>query len=556
MIKDVLTLRELTNAEILDAVRLDASFDYQNRIPEATKAGVARTVNNLLNYRPAWNEFLNAFINRIAATYARNQMWQNPLAIFKKGMLEFGDTVQEYMTDILEAHGYDPDRDYGEKILFGQERPHVEVNFHTINRQDMYKMTINEDMLKRAFLSDDGLQTLLSRLMETPLKSDQYDEFLLMTKLFAQYEANGGFYKLHVPDFSGLGASETDARTALKTVRGFAYRLPIMSRLYNAAHLPMAARPEDLVLIGTPDFLASMDVDGLAPIFHMDKAQIMAERTIGLPEEYFGIDGAQGILTTTDFFMVFDTLIENRIQPNPAGLYDNYFLHHHQIISASRFVPAVLLTSDNGTVTVREDYDVTSLSAPVVSDRSGSAVTTVVRGEIYSLETTGVTDPAGNDVAVDYSITGAESSKTYITRSQVLYVGADETATTLKVNAHTIKIDPTNPRLDPITSTVNLTVSGDVQDGWPVAGGGIVGIKIADIDVPAVSASTTSYAITVPHGTKVTKGSVEVTATTGADVTTTVTTDAALPGYRVKVEVDSGTGAAKVYTVAVTVPSA
>ena len=552
--KDILELRDLTNAEILDGIREDAGWDYQSRIPAATQAGVADVVNKLNEYRPHWNEFLNAFVNRIGAIYARNQAWQNPLAVFKKGMMTFGDTVEEYMSDLLEAHGYDPDRNYGEKFLFGQERPNVEVNYHRVNRQDMYKVTVNEKMMRRAFLNDGGLSQLISQIMEAPLKSDMFDEFLIMSRLFAQYEANGGFFKIRVPEFRGLTAGETEAREALKTVKALAYELPILSRQYNAAHLPMAARPEDLTLIGTPEFLASIDVDGLAPIFHLDKATIMAERTIGLPSKYLGIDGAQGILTTKDFFMVMDTLIENRSQPNPAGLYDNFFLHHHGIYSASRFVPAILLTSESGTITIREEFTVSSLATPVVSDNENASLTTVNRGGLYSVSTAAVTDPVGHDVAVAYSVTGNKSTKTYVTSQGVLYVGANETATTFTLTAHSVIVDATNPRLDPKTSSVVLTVAGDLSNEWPITGE-IAAITIAGVEVAGVDPADTSYTLTLPKGTAVKPSDVVVMTTYGADAEVTVTTVGARPGYDVVVTVDGGTGVAVAYTVAVTVPA-
>ena len=128
MIKDVLELRSVGTAELLDAIRNDASLDYQMRIPEATQAGVTAVISGLEDNRPSWNEFLNQFINRIGSIYARSQSWTNPLAVYKKGMLSFGDTVEEYMAGLIEARRYDPDRNYGEKILFSQERPNVEVN--------------------------------------------------------------------------------------------------------------------------------------------------------------------------------------------------------------------------------------------------------------------------------------------------------------------------------------------------------------------------------------------------------------------------------------------
>ena len=52
MIHDVLELRDLTNAEILDGIREDAGFDYQSRVPLATQAGVSEVVNKLNDYHP------------------------------------------------------------------------------------------------------------------------------------------------------------------------------------------------------------------------------------------------------------------------------------------------------------------------------------------------------------------------------------------------------------------------------------------------------------------------------------------------------------------------
>ena len=253
--------------------------------------------------------------------------------------------------------------------------------------------------------------------------------------------------------------------------------------------------------------------------------------------------------------MVFDTLIENRSQPNPAGLYDNYFLHHHGIYSASRFVPAILLTSDGGTIVVRKEVSVVSLATPVVTNRAGSNVTTVNRGDIYELSTAVTTNPAGEDAAVAYSVTGNTSSKTYVTTQGVLYVGANEGATSLTVRAHSVAVDPTNPRLDPKTSTVTLTVAGEASNEWPIQGE-LVGLTVAGAEVPGVTPATTTYTLTLPTGTVVKAGDVDVFYTGSGDVTKTVTMVGARPGYDVKVVFDPGTGAAVTYTVQVTVPAA
>src|SRR6478609_7829471 len=153
------------NSAILDAVRGIASTDYARRIPAADVAGVAATIENLTRpeNRQWMNEFIDVLVNRIGMTIAKSNSWTNPLAPFKRGMLSYGNTIEEIQTGLLQAHGYDPDRDYMEKTLFGRERPEVQVNFHTINRQDFYKVTINDALLKRAFLDPSGLSGFINQ---------------------------------------------------------------------------------------------------------------------------------------------------------------------------------------------------------------------------------------------------------------------------------------------------------------------------------------------------------------------------------------------------------
>ena len=60
------TLNEkATNANILNAIREEASPTYQERIPAADQGDITATIKAMDSYRPAWNEFANALVNRI-----------------------------------------------------------------------------------------------------------------------------------------------------------------------------------------------------------------------------------------------------------------------------------------------------------------------------------------------------------------------------------------------------------------------------------------------------------------------------------------------------------
>lgn len=453
-------LRAEPNWTILNAIRDASSTEFQRRIPDSTKANVQDNLLNMWDYAPTRNEFLDAFINKIGMQIARQVSWTNPLAKFKIGMLSHGDTIEEYIVGLLQAKAYDPKRDYLERDLFGQELPDVQTSYHKVNRQDWYKVTIHEPMLKRAFLDEFGLSGLIVQLMQTPMTSDNWDEFHLMTQLFSEYYKANGFFKVNVPDIAANSSDAAAAKAFIREVRAYASNLGFLSTAYNAAKMPVAARPDELELFITPEGLAAVDVEALAGAFNLPYSEFGTRYTV-VRQEDLRIPGAQAILTTRDFFVVADQRMESRSQPNPIGLYDNYFFHHWQVISASRFVPAILFTSTEATTQIAiESGDVTGIGALTITNWEGASVTnsTVERGKLYDLDAsaTGV----GADTAVRFDLIGAQSTRTILSQTGTLFVSPDEDAQTLTVRMYSVA-DET------VSTQVALNVIGANVQVWP-----------------------------------------------------------------------------------------
>jgi hypothetical protein len=267
--------------------------------------------------------------------------------------------------------------------------------------------------------------------MEMPTKSDNWDEFLLTMALFKEYDLAGGFFNVQVPDLGNAASDSADARYGLRRLREYGDNLQFISTHYNASGMPMAIKPEDAMLFITPEAKAAMDVEALAAAFNISKAEA-PQRIIPVPKEHFGIDNVQAVLTSKEFFVIADSLLETRTAPNPVGLHTNYFLHHHQVISASRFVPAIKFTTEPTTVINIVDTPVTSVFAPVIVDFEGATVTDVTRGEAYRVQSYAVTTPAdGVNDAVRFDITSVTNARTYISQTGVLHVAPDENATSI-----------------------------------------------------------------------------------------------------------------------------
>jgi hypothetical protein len=427
--------KNLSNIEILNAIRGERSNAYQERIPEATQANIDQVIQNLLDYAPDRNEFVDGLVNRIGLVLFKNQIWTNPLAQFKRGKLEFGDTIEEIMNGLLQARRYIAERDYLEKDIFGKEVPEVKVAYHKVDRQDFYKLTVVEADLRKAFINPNGLMTFISNLINMAVTSDNWDEFLLMAGLFRNYYKAGGFFKLNVPDIGAANSTEAQAKAALRSVRTIAGNLKYLSRHYNAAGLPVAAQPEEMILFITPEANAALDVEALAGAFNIEKANV-PNRIIEIPKEHFPA-GAWGVLTTRDFFVVADSRLETTNSYNPVGLNTNYFLHHWEVISASLFVPAILLTTEPGDVIEDVDAPVTGVSALTAIDETGATVTNFTRGAMYEINAEPVT--TGDATAVRYAITSQTFSQlTRINNSGAIVIGYDETATSVTVTAYAV----------------------------------------------------------------------------------------------------------------------
>lgn len=443
-------------------IRHHASPAYQERIPAVTKATIQYEAENLFKYEPMRNEFMNALVNKIGMQKIRGKRFENPWKAFRKGDLPFGSTVEEIQLGFLKAHTYDTDRTDLEKHLFGKHGIEAQANYHVVNRENFYEITISDVELRRGFTSQYGLDDLISRLMDAPRNSAERDEFLLMANLLKLNYDLGGAFIQNVPALTLEGNDEAGAKQFLKIMRAYAETLPFPSRLYNAASMETFANANELHLFLTPRAAAALDVDALAGLFNIERGEVPYRRHI-LPEDVFGRDsGVEAILTDEDFFQVYNTFEGTRDQENAVNISRNYFYHIQQIISFSRFVPFVVFSSTEPTTTVTVDETpVTSIAPLIIRNADGETVTEVERGQFYRVEGEAVTTPEGgwND-AVILTLQGKQSAYTVLNKKGSFWVAPDEAGDPLTIVA-TAQDD------ESITATLSVPVTGDRAIVWP-----------------------------------------------------------------------------------------
>lgn len=454
------------NTTIAGRVYLSGTNDFQQRVPNPTISGIDATSKFLFDpmNRRYLNEFVDAFVNRIGTQIVHNNQWENPLTVFKGSNLRYGASIQESALKWLRAHTYDVD----DATLLKVERPEAAVWYHTVNRKDRYDITLELPDLQQAFSDEMGLNRLIDAVMTVPRNSDNYDEYLCMLNQIAYYENNWQFYKHQV---TAAPTDEATGKEFLKAVRAYAKKLKFPSSLYSPVSaeygIPTFAKPEELVLFITADAAASIDVDTLASVFQLDKAEA-AYRTIEVPE--LPVPNAFALLTTDSFFVCNDYVYANESFYNPQTLSTNYYLHHWEVVSASPFVPAILFTTDAGTTVSTLTQAVTGVSITAAKTSLKPGDTTQLTVE---LDGTVTDNNEGIEVAPDavtWSVTGetAETagkplslnSATRVDRLGVLHVQKTDLEATnvLHVTGTASYVNPSGATTQ-YTATVDITIA-------------------------------------------------------------------------------------------------
>lgn len=411
-----------TNEQLLQVSINAASMGYKKRIPSPTQAGIDRTLDYLNRHRELWNPICQSLLNQVVPVFAKQRSWTNPLAEFKKGMVEFGNGVEEIQTGLVNAVAYDPNDDVDAKAIFGREDFRVETAFHTRNRRDRYKVSVEKSLIKSAFLNGGDVAELVDRQLNSPYESDQVDEFLLMANLLHEYEDRGGFYHAHVPDVARSGSTQDDAKELLRKLRTVAGEMKFKSTAYNPARMPVHSAPEDMVLITTPAVRAALDVEALAWAFNIDRADVQY-RIVEIPQSIAPGKGFQAAIVDKDFFQVYDHLMETTSidVPTDPNTY-NVFFHHHQTISCSRFAPTAMLWTGADDEVINIVDPVTAIGTLEVIDADGNGPSQLEKGGNYRARPQSVTG-GGINPAIQWTILSATDSQTSISDSGILYVG-------------------------------------------------------------------------------------------------------------------------------------
>lgn len=413
--------------EVLNDIRAHASLDYQRAIPAAVNENLKEIADAVMSSIQLQNDYVAALVNRISATRFTSRMFQNPYQKFIKGTNRFGDTIEEIYVNMANAHEYNPS--IAENEVYKREIPDIGAVFHRRNSRVFYKNTIQYDSLYASFLSDNGMRSLIGRIVDAMYGAANRDIFFCTKKLMNVYSPY--YYKVTVP-----AATAANADQIVTTIKGISNMLEFPSDLYNRFGMDNFTEKARQVLILRADVAAVLDVNSLAKAFNLQYADFIAGTYVTVDTFGDGLDNMLGLLVDDEFFQIYTNLEKFTENYNGQGLNWQYFLHRWMTYSVSPFSNAVAFVTGELPAPKGITIEPAALNVPQGGNQQFTAKVT----------------PSAAQQSIHWEISGQKNGGTYITATGLLHIDSEESATSITVTAKC-------PSAQTITQTATVTVS-------------------------------------------------------------------------------------------------
>lgn len=385
---------------LLNSIRGSIGGDYATRIPEATRENIVAVGNAILAYQPHTNAFYTQLLNRISKSVITHvDEMEDIYAGFKSEELPFGDTIQKIFVDIVESQPFVGVNSLNHSAFIKPEKGAIHVEYLSVDRKLFYKVTVSVAELKEAFLTVDKLDDFIMAQTGSMTRSYAVDRYIMtshalrkMASLVLDGYLNGNaddsgaeipVNALIVPEsIAKYNNTTKEIEWATTGAKDFLKELRIVSRSLKFYHKLAYGNADDvdsavtggwtdvgvIKAVKTPikqqvvalevPTMANVDVDALAVLFHMEKAEIetrmieLENGVLGNPlsdDETASATGYYigGFICDKDAVVRCKSYEDSESFKNPEELYVNYWQHHWGFIAVSKFadfVPIVFKT--------------------------------------------------------------------------------------------------------------------------------------------------------------------------------------------------------------------
>lgn len=413
--------KNLTAINIVNVLNKQVNKVYNTSLPAVDKSTFSRFADQLRAapdiVRNGWCEGL---INLVGMQLVKNRRAYTSYFRKLRGEETPGTDIQLIMTNLLTVRSYSPDADSDD--FFADEKPDTRAQYLQVNYKGKIPLSVNEDTLYQAFLTEEKFMSYLDSLVLTMYNTLEMTDVNLVKELVTRNIKEGNI-RIEAAD---KPTNQEEALALTNRIKAAAGDMAVeMAPGYNLAGMDTFTPPEDGIIFTDTETRAVLETYALPWAFH---------------ENYLSLEkDGQGIVTKSGAFGKVHTMYADRLAfeihpvigfPKMTEFYNGSTLTlkrwlHYWAVYAMSFFNNCLAWAPAA------DIDITSATLKTYSGSLNAN-----RGEDVINMVDKIVVPQGKvgDKFGTWAVAGAESEDTVIDeQSGKLLIAKDETAKTLTV---------------------------------------------------------------------------------------------------------------------------
>lgn len=409
---------------------------YHKYVPEILPTSdIGSFASPILSNPNVMNEFMNVLVQRIVYTQVDIKLFNNPLKILEGDRIPLGSIGQEIFINPAKGRKFNVDDFAG---LLAKYEADVKVQYHQLNSDLQYCVTITRAKLKDAFVSWSTLENFIDGLTQSLYNGAYIDQYNLTKGLVSSAYASNQVQIEVINQITTADLAKefiTKARIAYLNMLTPTFKYNAWRKVggYGRDILTWS-NPEDLVFLVRNNIGAYLDVNVLAQTFNIDKSVLLGNIIyVNDFNEYdkegnLIFDGSNiiGMLADKSWFRIKEQEMTMDEFYNANNRTWQYYLNVVRMYSYSLFANALVFATQEPNVPVQKlDFGVASI------DLEGS-------GTEENLELTVTPPQATTNVTFEITAGGTYASCEKIDNRNVKVTAKATGTATLKATAGNI----------------------------------------------------------------------------------------------------------------------
>ena len=299
------------------------------------------------DYEPTTIEELGNMIGKIAKSIIRENSTVQHLSVFDKGFVENGDTIEEAVVLLAQSQAYDKD---GAHTLDRETGAKFAVKYFKSWTPKTYKKTIDFSELRKVLTNEKNASDVSAMVISSTTEGDKQEQYEDIRDMMAwgRQVADGGtgavLVKADTVAYDTTN-STIDYKSVLVSMKNAFSGMKFVNASFNSAEIKRRTKPEDIYVLMPYQLKNKLDVEELAGVFNLDKAEIkerIIETDSGNESGYYYI-----YIVDRNAVLDFTRLYEMLNQLNAEGRFWNYYLHTDRLYGLSGLFDACYIKVAN-----------------------------------------------------------------------------------------------------------------------------------------------------------------------------------------------------------------